>query len=334
MPFIKFICCFILVPLFIACQSDGPEYPVIHENDVSGMRDSLKSVLAFKTDASGIPFYTISAEEKLSDYSIAEVSIEDGEGGLISGYLLKPSKGFEPYPVMICLQGHAPGMYISIGEAKTKKDSSLIAGGRDLAIQSVKNGWAALVIEQDGFGERALEGVSCNDYSLRKLMGGSTMLGERVKDVSTAVNFIGTQPDLDDTKIGCMGNSSGGTTTYFAACMDERIDLAIVSCSFSTYASSWLKYPHCACGYVPGVLEIGDMPDLAALIVPRNLIIVAGVDDYLADIEGVREGFKTVLDTYNKHGATDRVRLIEGPGGHQFYPDLVWPEINKVKLKL
>ena len=98
---------------------------------------------------------------------------------------------------------------------------------------------------------------------------------------------------LDNNKVGIIGNSSGGTTGYYAAAMDPRIDLAVVSCSFSTFETSWLKYPHCACGYIPDLLETADMPELAELISPRDLIIVAGDEDYLADIEGVREGIAT-----------------------------------------
>jgi|SRR5690606_40886248 len=129
----------------------------------------------------------------------------------------------------------------------------------------------------------------------------------------------------------CIGNSTGGTISYFASAVEERIKLAVVSCSFSTYESSWLKYPHCSCGYLPGVLEVGDMPDFAQLIAPRDLIIVAGVNGHLADIEGVRRGYEIAKEAYAEGDNLANLQLIEGDGGHQFYPDLAWPEINKRK---
>ena len=125
-----------------------------------------------------------------------------------------------------------------------------------------------------------------------------------------------------------MGNSAGGTVSYFAACVDPRITLSVVSCAFCTYDRSWLKYPHCACGYLPGLLTYADMPELSALIVPRHLLIIAGKQDYLADIEGVREGIKSAKAIYKKHNALDHLVLVEGDGGHQFYSDLAWKHID------
>ena len=261
--------------------------------------------------------------------------LEYGSNGEnVPGYLLVPKDAVAPYPVMICLQGHAPGMYISMGEYNNEKEKKLVEGGRDLALQSLENGWAALVIEQKGFGERQKDSLSCNHQSLQELLEGKSMLGQRVYDISRAVDMIYAQDSLDNTKIGIIGNSSGGTTGYYAAAVDERIDLAVVSCSFGTFETSWMKYPHCACGYLPGLLEIADMPDLAQLIAPRNLILVAGDQDYLADIEGVQKGFETAKSFYEKLDATDNLKLIIGKGGHQFYPEKTWPVVQQVKSKL
>ena len=207
----------------------------------------------------------------------------------VPGYLLKPKDQAPPFPVMICLQGHSPGMHISIGRAKTEKEAESIKGGRDIAIQAVRNGWAALVIEQRAFGVR--KGSGCLDAALHALMLGKTLTGERVFDVMRAIDFIATQPDLDVKRVGCMGNSSGGTVSFYAACVDERIRLAVVSCSFCTYADSWMKYPHCACGYLPGIMKYADMGDLAGLVAPRHLIIVAGKKDSIAGFSGVQSAF-------------------------------------------
>ena len=275
--------------------------------------------------------YNVLSEEETDTYTISKVSYQVIGSDYAPAYLLKPKHVAPPYPVMICLQGHAPGMYISVGDARTERDAQLIAGGRDIARQAVAHGWAALAIEQRGFGEQAVAGINCNDLSLRELLRGRPMLGQRVFDVMRGIDFIETQDDLDANLVASMGNSGGGTTSYFAAAVDERIKLAVVSCSFSTYERSWLQHPHCACGYLPGLLEVADMPELAELIAPRHLMIVAGQEDYLADIEGVREGFATAQALYERHDAVDHVTLLEGEGGHQFYPDLAWPKITEVK---
>ena len=269
-------------------------------------------------------------ESDTDEYTMDRISFQAEQGEIVPGYLLLPKSGSPPFPTMICLQGHAPGMHISIGQANSKKEESLITGGRDIAIQAVRHGWAALAIEQRAFGERAEEGVSCGNRALFDLLKGKPLTGQRVFDVVRAIDFIAKQADLDDERIGCMGNSAGGTISFYAACVDPRIRLAVVSCSFGTFESTWLYKQHCACGYLPGLLKVADMPDLAGLIAPRHLVIVAGRADYLARFDGVQQGYEVTQRCYAAAGHPERVVLLAGDGGHKFYPDLAWPVIQKM----
>ena len=269
-------------------------------------------------------------DSETDGYTIDRVEFLAEPGQTVPGYLLKP-KGVEPpLPVMICLQGHSPGMHISIGRGKTPGEVASIRGGRDIALQAVAHGWAALAIEQRAFGERAVEGVACGDVALRELLKGRPLTGQRVFDVMRAVDFIATRPDLDQARIGCMGNSAGGTVSFYAACVDPRIRLAVVSCSFGTFEATWLYRRHCACGYLPGLLKVADMPDLAGLIAPRHLILVAGKEDGLARFDGVEQGYQTARRAFTAAGCPEHVSLLAAEGGHQFYPELAWPVIQRV----
>jgi len=289
----------------------------------------LCDIMAIPTTWSRVIQSTIRRDSATDVYTMDRVDFEAEPGQTVPGYLLRPTAGKPPFPVMICLQGHSPGMHISIGRGKTKQEIASIQGGRDIAIQAVRHGWAALAIEQRAFGERALKGVSCGDVALRELLKGRPLTGQRVFDVMRAVDFITTQPDLDATRIGCMGNSAGGTISFYAACVDTRIRLAVVSCSFGTFEATWLYKRHCACGYLPGLLKVADMPDLAGLIAPRHLILVAGEKDGIARFDGVEQGFRVAKRAFANAECADRVVLLAAEGGHQFYPDLAWPVIQK-----
>lgn len=56
--------------------------------------------------------------------------------------------------------------------------------------------------------------------------------------------------------------------------------------------------------------------------------------DNIADIEGVRIGFKIALKSYQEQGVPDNIVLIESEGGHKFYPELAWPVIQKMKNEI
>ena len=253
-------------------------------------------------------------------------------------HLLVPQAGDAPFPVVVCLQGHSTGMHISLGRPRYEGDEESIAGDRDFALQAVRQGCAALVIEQRCFGEREQDRLPhvvhadsrCHHAAMTALLLGRTMIGERVWDVSRAIDVLGEFPEIDAGRIGCMGNSGGGTITYFAACLDERIGIAMPSCYVCTFRDSIGTIDHCGDNYIPGILQYFEMGDLAGLIAPRPLVVVAGRDDGIFPIGAVEETFETIRRIYRAAGAPDRCRLVIGEGGHRFYADLAWPVFREL----
>ncbi|HBC87341.1 MAG TPA: hypothetical protein DCZ94_10330 [Lentisphaeria bacterium] len=253
-------------------------------------------------------------------------------------HLLVPLKGRAPFPLVICLQGHSTGMHISLARPKFEGDEESIKGDRDFAIQAVKEGYAALVLEQRCFGERADSRPkdrksftsTCHHASMVESMLGRTMQGARVWDVSRAIDLMKEFPEVDINKIGCMGNSGGGTVTYYAACLDSRIKIAMPSCSFCTYEDSIGKIDHCACNYIPGMLKYLEMADLSCLIPARTLVIVAGKTDKIFPIDAVKKAFEKVQVIYGRAGVPERCVLVEGDGGHRFYNKEAWPVFRRL----
>lgn len=249
-------------------------------------------------------------------------------------HLLIPKRGKPPFPVVICLQGHSTGMHISLGHPKYEGDETLIHGGdRDFALQAVREGYAALAMEQRCFGERrdlrpdAVRHIAhgCHHASMTALLLGRTMIGERVWDVSRAIDALGEFPQIDTDRIGCMGNSGGGTITWFAACLEPRIRIAMPSSYVCTFRESIARIDHCMDNYIPGFLRWFDLDDLACLIAPRPLVVVAGREDTLFPIAGVETAYAKIAAIYAAAGVPDRCRLVIGEGGHRFYAQMSWP---------
>ncbi len=257
-------------------------------------------------------------------------------GADVPAHLLVPKGREGPLPAMVCLQGHNPGMHLSLGGARTAQGEPIPLGDRDFALQAVRHGFVALALEQRCFGERRETEQehrwdhSCLDAVFHSLLLGRTLAGERVWDVMRAVTLLQEQPEVDGGRIACMGNSGGGTVTFYAACLDPRIRLAVPSCCFCTFAEALMRIQHCGDNYVPGILRAAEMGELAGLIAPRPMVVVAGEHDEIFPIEGVRRAYETARQVYAAAGAEDRLRLVVGPQDHRFYADLAWPAVTEL----
>ena len=237
-------------------------------------------------------------------------------------------------PLVICLQGHSNGFHISLGEPKYPGDEKTISGGdRDFAVRAVKEGCIALAVEQRNFGEcsgKDTPGTNCYEPSLMNILIGRTTIADRAWDISRVLDVALDRFDkIDETRIVCLGNSGGGTATYYAACLDERIAVAVPSCAVCTYKDSIGAVQHCMCNYIPDAQNFFDMGDLAALIAPRKLIVVNGAQDNIFPQNGVNETFDIIKDMYKLAGAPDNCALVTGPGGHRFYADQTWPVLKE-----
>ena len=155
-------------------------------------------------------------------------------------------------------------------------------------------------------------------------MVGRTLLGMRVLDAMSCVDFLSAMPEVDAGKIICTGQSGGGTGTVFATALDTRFAAAVPSCYFCTFEHSIMAMSHCVCNYAHGLMDLCEMDDIAGLICPRPLLIIAGEQDAIFPIEGVKIAFERLQTIYAAAGVPDNVELYIGPEGHRYYKARVW----------
>ena len=129
---------------------------------------------------------------------------------------------------------------------------------------------------------------------------------------------------VDPARIAITGNSGGGTVSLFAAACDTRISVAVPGCYFNTFAGSIGSIIHCDCNYVPGILRLGEMHDIAGLIAPRHFLAVAGRDDPIFPVAHTQAAFAQLAKIYAAASVPDRCELYIGDGGHRYYKERVW----------
>ena len=215
------------------------------------------------------PELEIEYEKKIDNATEIRFTFQSEEGYRVPCHMLLPD-GVENPPVIICLQGHSKGMHISLGRPKYNGDEQTISGGdRDFCVRAVREGFAAIAVEQRNFGEcgGGENGPRCFESATTALLMGRTTIGERVWDVSRLIDVLET--DFADraniNSICCMGNSGGGTATAYITALEDRIVLAMPSCAMCTFKDSIGAMHHCSCNYVPSIAEYFDMGDLMAM---------------------------------------------------------------------
>ena len=284
--------------------------------------------------------FNLEYERECEEYTEYRFTIESEVGYGFPSVLRVPKGVKAPMPIVICLQGHSTGFHISLGNPIFEGDYGSISNGdRDFCVRAIKEGYAAVAVEQRNFGEcggvmdpEKKPGPDCHVSSMSAIINGRTTIGERAHDVSCVIDVLLEKfgDVFDKDKIVLMGNSGGGTATYYTACLEERIALAMPSCAVCTYKHSIAAMKHCVCNFIPHIANYFDMGDLAGLIAPRKLVVVNGKDDPIFPNPGVQESFEVIKSMYEVAGVPDDCALVTGDGGHRFYADPAWPVVHKM----
>ena len=240
-------------------------------------------------------------------------------------------------PLVLVPHGHNhPHIYVGISRDE-KEEAHMLEGERDIARQAAaEEGYVVIAPTTRAFGETRTEKDiqadrmhSCRDQLVHDLLVGRTPIGERVWDTSCLIDWAIENLPIDANRIAITGNSGGGTISLFASACDTRIALSMPGCYFCTFVGSIGTIHHCECNYVPGMLRMGEMYDVAGLIAPRPFCAIAGRHDTIFPIVEVQAAYDRLKAIYAVAGAEDRCALSIGEGGHRFYKKPAWDFVRR-----
>jgi dienelactone hydrolase len=234
-------------------------------------------------------------------------------------YLLVPNAADRrsPRPAVLALHGHGYGAKDVVGLWEDGFERRSPDGyHRDFACQLAERGFVVAAPEISCFGERRMahepafraSGLSgsCHNAATYAMMLGKSAAGMRVMDGMRVVDYyLRTLGYVDAENIGVMGISGGGMHAFFSAAMDARIKAAVISGYFCDWRHSILALFHCTCNFVPGLLNLGELSDLTALLAPRPLLVEHGTKDDIFPIEQVRAAVDKARSAWEVLGARD-----------------------------
>ena len=234
--------------------------------------ENLPELLGGLPDDSRVPPYRLQFELPQGDGTIREFYIESEEGVVVPIWFYRPgnAKDDGPLPTVV-----------------------LVGEGREWsvwrnAIESfLAAGYLVVFVDQPSGSERSThEERTRPSDSINQVMGfytGRPWLGLLVWDLIKALDFLEAMPEVDSRRLSLVGLESTGVGVAIASVYRKWVSLSVGVFCGSTYRDLaetidgeplWLPR-----GFIPGLLEYGDLDDIYALRAPSPLLLVNSRDD-------------------------------------------------------
>lgn len=270
--------------------------------------------------------------EDLGEYTRERWEIITEPDVLLPMVVMRPKNLNGPVPLMITPHGHYKNTEVYAGVYADEKEKARIQETEcDFAVQAVQHGFIAIAPTSRGFGKTRTKNdiandaiYSCPDLMLRDALVGRTPIGDRVWDMMRILDWALQSLSIDRKNVIVCGNSGGGTVALYTGALDTRFSQSVPADYLCGFVESLGLIRHCACNYVPGVMRLCEMGEIAALTAPRPFCAINGAQDEIFPIEGTRRVFSTVKKVYQAAGVPDNCMLYAGPGGHRFFKEPAW----------
>ena len=155
---------------------------------------------------------------------------------------------------------------------------------------------------------------------LGSILLGSNIAQYRIWDGMRAIDYLQSRDDIIADKIGCTGNSGGGTLTSYLMALDDRIVAAAPGGYLMTFRHLIdTKGPQDAEQNIHGQIAFGmDEADYVIMRAPKPTLICASTRDKTFPIEGTWPLFREAKRFYTRLRHSERVDLTEPDAPHGF----------------
>ena len=243
-----------------------------------------------------------------------EYSVEENER--VRSFLLVPRHMDRSAPAIFAHHQHARQFHLG------KSEVVGLAGDPDqaYAAELAQRGYVVIAPDALAFEERNWSNPSgeAEYFELAtRLVQGKTLLAKCLHDVSVALDYLATRAEVDPLRIGFIGHSYGGRMAIWAPAFDQRIIASVSNCGCVNYKQSFTHDTGVQAEFcLPGVLEQGDVEDVARLVAPRALLLQATADDKWS--RGAEAMFAYARSAFPE----GKLVLNYWPGGHVFTPEM------------
>lgn len=243
---------------------------------------------------------------------VEKLHFQSSPGLYVTANLYRPKQIDKPLPAVLYVCGH--------GQVK---ENGVSLGNKThyqhhpswFALQ----GYISMAIDTIQLGE--IEGIHHGLHRMNRWdwpSRGYTPAGVEAWNAIRAVDYLVSRPDVDSTKIGITGRSGGGAYSWYAAALDQRIQVAAPVAGITDlrdHVNDQVIRGHCDCMFFNN--RYGwDYSTLAALVHPRALLIENTDEDPIFPLEGVFRIHKQVRAVYGLESKSN-LGIHWTTGGHE-----------------
>ncbi|NSW94952.1 MAG: acetylxylan esterase [Bacteroidales bacterium] len=244
----------------------------------------------------------VTNQRKFNGYIVENVAIESIPGVYLTGSLYRPAKGKGPFPAVLCPYGHF-----------SNPDTNLYGRYRpDMQYRCATLArMGAVVFSYDMFawGESRLQ------FSEHEHRTGLAMTMQTLNSMR-AIDFIVSLPYVDGKRIGITGASGGGTQSFLAAALDDRITVSVPVVMVSSYF-----FGGCPCESGLPVHSCSDYgtnnAEIAAMVSPKPMLVISDGSDWTQHVPEIELPYlKKIYKLYGKEENIVNVHLADE--GHDY----------------
>ena len=257
-------------------------------------------------------------EERRDGYTARKILFNVNAYSRITAYLLIPD-GKGPFPAVNMLHDHGGHLYIGKEKMVRPFDvDTAVVNDADRWVEKLydgqyagdyfaRNGYVVFSADAPMWGERGREeGIDRSKYDI--ICGNMMMLGRDLSAFMTYDDITGTEllaslPEVDKSRIGCMGCSMGAYRAWMLAALSDKIAAAASICwmtvtdvqmSVKDKKREYGGFANC----IPALRQWLDYPHIASIACPKPMLFINGTRDHLFPVDGTHSAFSVMHDVW------------------------------------
>ena len=188
-----------------------------------------------------------------------------------------------------------------------------------------RHGYVCLVVDSLQLGEiAAIHHGTYREGRWWWYSRGYTPAGVECWNGVRGLDYLAGLPEVDPARLAVTGISGGGAATFWIACADERVKVAVPVSGMAdlmSYVPNRVINGHCDCMFLHNTFA-WPWTRIAGLVAPRPLLFVNSDQDQIFPMDANERVINRLKRLYSLFGASDMVDCAVSVGGHAYRKDI------------